>query len=315
MNQKIGRNDPCWCGSGIKFKKCHFGRTSVETTEMESGQPYVKKEWIKSAEEIEKMRRAGRFNGQLMDYVRNLVAVGENTEKIDDQIRTFTLDHGHIPACMNYRGYPKNSCISINEVVCHGIPGKNLVLKEGDIVNVDITTIVDGYHGDQSETFLVGHVDTVSASLVEVAANAMVLGIQSVKPGEKFSEIGRVIQDYVEPFGFSVVLDYTGHGIGRKFHEDPPIYHFRNKELSHFIMAPGMTFTVEPMVNAGTWKVDLDATDGWTVRTRDLKRSAQFEHTVLVTGSGVEILTLPPSLIEKKCIAHLATHELNRLDI
>lgn len=269
--------------------------------------------WIKNAEDIAGMRKASAFNGVLMDYIRDYVKEGISTSKIDDLVREYTLDHGHTPACINYRGYPKASCISINEVVCHGVPNENLILKNGDIVNVDLTTIVNGYHGDQSETFLIGDVSSKARELTIAAANSLVEGITCVTPGTSFAKIGEVIENYVTRLGFSVVVDYTGHGIGKAFHEDPPIYHFKNTETAPYLMAAGMTFTIEPMINEGTWRVLLDKNDGWTVRTKDGKLSAQFEHTVLVTEKGFEILTLTPSQAKAGKITFLATHPLNSL--
>jgi methionyl aminopeptidase len=295
-----GRNDPCWCGSGKKYKKCHLGQ------EMGS-QRQVSSPWIKDAKAIACMRRSGLFNAQLMDYISTYVKPGISTEKLDDLVRTYTYDHGHIPACLGYKKFPKSCCISVNEVVCHGIPNPHVILKEGDIVNIDLTTIVEGYFADQSETFLIGQVTDTARRLTAASANAMILGIRTVRPGESFATIGEVIEAYVHAQGFSVVVDYTGHGIGTAFHEDPPIYHFRNTELKKYIMSPGMIFTIEPMVNEGVWQVDVDPVDRWTVRTKDRKLSAQFEHTILVTEKGFEILTLTPSLLQAGVISHLAT--------
>ena len=267
--------------------------------------------WIKKPAEIEGMRKAGRFNGELMDYIRPFVQPGVSTQYLDDLVERYTRDHGHIPACLNYRGYKKCSCISINEVVCHGVPGEKIILKERDIVNIDLTTIVDGYYADQSETFLLGDVSPEARRLVEVTANAMIEAITAVAPNVSFARIGDLIEDYVHARRYSVVVDFTGHGLGKAFHEDPPIYHFKNSETRPYLMAPGMTFTIEPMINEGTWKVEVDPLDGWTVRTLDRKLSAQFEHTVLVTENGFEILTLTPSQIKARKIAFLATHSKN----
>jgi len=302
-----GRNDPCWCGSGKKYKKCHLDQDLRSPSRSVESMGLVNSKWIKDAHAIEWMRRAGSFNGQLMDYIRPFVQPGISTEKLDDLIRNYTYDHGHIPACLGYKKFPKSSCISVNEVVCHGIPSPNVILKDGDIVNIDLTTIVGGYFGDQSETFLIGQVTDTALRLTTTSANAMVLAIKIVKPGESFATIGTVIEDYVHAQGFSVVRDYTGHGIGTAFHEDPPIYHFRNSEMRPYVMAPGMTFTIEPMVNEGAWQVEIDSVDQWTVRTKDRKLSAQFEHTILVTEKGCEILTLTPSLLQTRVISHLAT--------
>lgn len=304
---KIGRNDFCWCGSGLKYKKCHL---SVDS-KLSSPQAKIVHKWIKTPEMIEGMKKACSFNAKLMDYIRPYVSIGAETEELDRLIKEFTLDNGHIPACLNYRGYPKCSCISPNEVVCHGIPSKGIRLKDGDIVNVDVTTIVDGYFGDQSETFLIGQVSDKAKKLVQTAANSMIEGILTVKPGALFSDIGDAIENYAVARGFSVVVDFTGHGIGKKFHEDPPIYHFKNKETSSFYMAEGMTFTIEPMINEGTFEVDVDEKDDWTVRTRDRLLSAQFEHTILVTSKGFEVLTLTDSQKKAGKICHLSDHKKN----
>ena len=307
-----GRNDPCPCGSGLKYKKCCIGKEgSLAPGKVIKPSGKIVAKWIKKPAEIEGMRRAGRFNGELMDYIRPHVQPGVSTQHLDDLIAAYTRDHGHIPACLNYRGYKKCSCISINEVVCHGVPGEKIFLRDGDIVNVDITTIVNGFYGDQSETFLVGNVSAEARRLVDIAAEAMVEAITSVAPNVSFARIGDLIEEYVHPRGYSVVVDFTGHGLGKAFHEDPPIYHFKNSETRPYLMAPGMTFTIEPMINEGTWKVEVDSQDGWTVRTLDRKLSAQFEHTILVTEKGFEILTLTPSQIKSGKIAFFGNHPKN----
>ena len=307
-----GRNDPCPCGSGLKFKKCCMnkeGGPAPEKIIRPSGKVLAK--WIKKPHEVEGMRRAGRFNGELMDYIREYVKPGVSTKYLDNLVCEYTRDHGHIPACLNYRGFKGCSCISINEVVCHGVPGEKIILRDGDIVNVDLTTIVQGYYADQSETFLLGNVSPTARRLVEVTADSMIEAIAGVAPDVSFARIGDLIEEYVQPRGFSVVVDFTGHGLGRSFHEDPPIYHFKNSETKPYLLAPGMTFTIEPMINEGTWKVEVDPRDGWTVRTLDRKLSAQFEHTVLVTEKGFEILTLTPSQIKARKICFLASHPKN----
>ncbi|MFW5774866.1 MAG: type I methionyl aminopeptidase [Chitinivibrionales bacterium] len=288
----IKRNDLCWCGSGKKYKRCHL------QSDTQKGKEKVVKmtgPMIKTAEEIAAMRRAGAFNGELMDYLRPFIKPGVSSEKIDSLAYEYTIKHGHTPACLGYHGYPKSVCVSKNEVVCHGIPSSEIVLEEGDIVNVDLTTIVDGFHGDSSETFFIGEVAPQTRTLVEVTAHALLKGIEAVKPGANMMAIGKAIEPYVKKNGFSVVQQYTGHGIGRNFHEFFSVYHHVTRDAEDVTMQPGMTFTIEPMVNMGNFRVVTDPQDGWTVRTKDLKLSAQFEHTVLVTDSGVEILTLTPS--------------------
>jgi methionyl aminopeptidase len=245
------------------------------------------------------MRRSGVFNGQLMDYIRRYVVAGAVTDDINTLIHGYTVDHGHIPACLGYRGnkrvFPKSCCISRNNVVCHGIPSKSELLSDGDIVNIDLTTIVDGFHGDSSETFMIGAVDRNARRLVGVAARALIAGIDAVRPGAHLRAIGEAIEPFVNAQGCSVVRQYTGHGIGAKFHESFSVYHHIEPRGEDVIMMPGMTFTIEPMINLGGFEVTTDRKDGWTVRTQDGSLSAQFEHTVLVTDGGAEVLTLTPS--------------------
>jgi methionyl aminopeptidase len=250
---------------------------------------------IKTAQELDGMRRAGAFNGELMDYLRPHVKAGISTEEINTLAHDYTLLHGHTPATLGFHGYPKSLCTSINNVVCHGIPSPDEVLKEGDIVNIDLTTIVDGFYGDSSETFLIGYVSSRARKLVAVTARSLVMAIEGVKPGMPLSAIGRIIQPFIESFGYSVVRDYSGHGIGRGFHENFSVVHHVSKEGDRLILKPGMTFTIEPMINLGKYEVVTDNKDKWTVRTRDRSLSAQFEHTVAVTDSGLEVLTLTPS--------------------
>lgn len=236
------------------------------------------------------MRKACRFNAQLMNYIRPLVKAGMSTEDINVLVHDYTLEYGHIPAPLNYHGFPKSVCTSVNEVVCHGIPSEDQILKEGDIVNVDVTTIVDGYHGDQSETIFIGEVSGDARRVADVSRESMYLGIEAVRPGIPLVEVCGVIEDYVHSKGCSVVRDFTGHGIGRKFHEDPQVPHYRTASAARFMLEPGMTFTIEPMVNLGDYRVKV-LDDDWTAVTKDGSLSAQYEHTVLVTETGHEILT------------------------
>jgi methionyl aminopeptidase len=241
--------------------------------------------------ERQSMRNACSFNAQLMDYLRPHVREGISTGELDRLAEDYTRQHGHVPACLGYRGYPKTICTSVNEVVCHGIPG-DYTLKSGDIVNVDITTIVDGWYGDQSETFLVGEVSDEARELTQVTFDCLWLGIHAIKPFCKVTDIGRAIERHAHAHRFSVVREYQGHGIGQSFHQDPGIPHYVPKHGPAPALLPGMCFTVEPMINAGDWRTELDRTDGWTVRTRDRRLSAQFEHTILLTETGPEVLTL-----------------------
>ncbi len=240
--------------------------------------------------ERDAMRAAGRFNAQLMDFVRRYVKPGVTTGKLDQMIYAYTREHGHQPACLGYQGFPKSSCTSINDVVCHGIPG-GYVLAEGDIVNIDVTTIVDGWIGDQSETFLIGCVSDQARAVTQCAFDCLYLGMDAIRPSGRVADIGRAITSEAHRRGFSVVREYVGHGVGQKFHQEPSIPHYPTRQSYRQRIEPGMCFTVEPMINIGTRETVLDPNDGWTVRTRDGKLSAQFEHTILMTEDGPEILT------------------------
>lgn len=241
--------------------------------------------------EREAMRASCRFNAELMDFVRDLVQPGVTTESIDDAVRTYTLDHGHVPACLGYQGFPKHCCTSINEVICHGIPGPQ-VLQSGDIVNVDLTTIVDGWFGDSSETFLIGDVSPAATAVTQCSFDCLHLAIDALTPDCTIASIGQAIVPVAQERGFSVVREYVGHGLGRQFHQDPSIPHYPTPASKSQRLKPGFCFTIEPMINEGLRHTKLDRRDGWTVRTKDGKLSAQFEHTILMTEEGPEILTL-----------------------
>lgn len=246
---------------------------------------------ILNKEDQEHMRAAGRFNAQLMDAVRPMVVVGTTLEEINQFVHQYTIDHGHTPAPLNYKGFPKSCCISVNNVICHGIPN-HYVLRDGDIVNVDLTTIVDGWHGDSSETFLIGNVNDEAKRLVQCSFDCLYKGIDAITPGGQVKSIGFAIIGHANIRGFGVVRQFIGHGIGRRFHQDPQIPHYPHAQLGAFVIQPGMCFTIEPMINAGKVDVVIDQQDGWTARTVDGKLSAQFEHTILMTENGPEILTL-----------------------
>jgi len=235
------------------------------------------------------MRKAGRLAAETLDFITPHVQPGVTTEELDRLCHEFILDHKAIPAPLNYRGFPKSICTSVNHVVCHGIPGAKL-LKKGDIVNIDITVIKDGWHGDTSQTFYVGEPGILARRLVETTREAMIEGIRLVRPGARLGDIGHAIQKYGEARGYSVVREYCGHGIGRIFHEDPQVLHY-GRPGSGVELAAGMCFTIEPMLNAGRPETKL-LPDAWTAVTKDHSLSAQWEHTVLVTDSGVEVLTL-----------------------
>lgn len=236
------------------------------------------------------MRAAGKFNAQLMDYIREHVRAGITTSEIDRLVHEYTISHKHTPATLGYLGYSKSCCTSVNEVICHGIPN-DYELKEGDIVNVDITSIVDGWHGDQSETFLIGQVTDSARAVTQCAFDAMHRAIAALTPGCPVSVIGENVVAEAEKWGFSVVREYVGHGLGRRFHQYPNVPHVPDRKSRQDPLLPGMCFTVEPMINAGTRFTKLDTRDNWTVRTRDGSLSAQFEHTILMSETGPEILT------------------------
>lgn len=237
------------------------------------------------------MRAAGTANAQLLDYARPHVKAGISTAEINELVHEWTISRGYKPATLGYHGFPKSCCTSINEVICHGIPG-DYVLKEGDIVNLDLTTIVDGWHGDQSETFLIGEVSERKRSVTQCAFDTLYLAIEALEPGCRVSSIGETIVPEAHRRGFSVVREYVGHGLGKQFHLEPSIPHFPNRQARIDRLHPGMCFTVEPMINAGSRYSKCDKADGWTVRTKDAAPSAQFEHSILMTEDGPEILTM-----------------------
>ena len=243
-----------------------------------------------SKREIEKMRQAGRLAAQLLDHLAPMVTPGVSTLEINDEAERWTQEKGAKSAPLGYNGFPKSICTSINEVICHGIPNAEEILRDGDIINIDVTPILDGYHGDTSRTFFVGTPSPVAKKLVEVTEECLTRGIAEVKPGARVGDIGAAIQEYAEANGFSVVRDFVGHGINRIFHTAPQIPHY-GKRGKGKRLREGMVFTIEPMINEGTWEATV-LNDGWTAITKDRKLSAQFEHTIAVTESGVEILTL-----------------------
>ncbi len=250
---------------------------------------------LMSKREIEKMRQAGQLAAQLLNYLEPMVQPGVSTLELNDAAEAWTQKHGAKSAPLGYMGFPKSICTSVNEVVCHGIPSAKQILKEGDIINIDVTPLVEGYHGDTSKTFFVGEPSAIARKLVEVTEECLMRGIAAVKPGGRIGDIGAAIQEYAEAQGFSVVRDFVGHGVGRIFHMPPQIPHYGTRGKGKKIR-PGMVFTIEPMINEGTWEVEVLA-DKWTAVTKDRKLSAQFEHTIAVTENGVEILTLLPDRV------------------
>jgi len=285
---QISRNDPCWCGSGKKYKKCHLAQDE-RLAEMEmAGCLVPSRDLIKTDKQIEGIRQACRLSNDILDMVASRIGVGVQTKEIDRWVYEYTLEHGGIPASLNYQGYPCSVCTSINHVVCHGIPDETR-LRDGDIVNVDVTTILNGYYGDVSRMFMIGEPSREARELVRVARECLYIGIEQVKPYNRIGDIGYAIEQYANQHGYSVVQDYGGHGVGLEFHEEPFVHHYGEREEG-MVLVPNMVFTVEPMINMGQYHC-LRLDDGWTAVTRDGLPSAQWEHTVRVTEDGVEILS------------------------
>ena len=277
--QKIGRNDPCWCGSGKKYKTCHMAfDEKIHHYELE-GHIVPSRSILKTKEQIQGIKDSSVINVAVLDAVAKMIGPGVSTQQIDDVVHKVTVKMGGIPAPLNYEGYPKSVCTSINEVVCHGIPSKDVILKEGDIVNVDVSTLYKGYFSDSSRMFCIGEVSEEKKKLVDVTKECMLKGLEMVKPWNFLGDMAQVINDHAKANGYSVVVEIGGHGIGLEFHEEP------------FVSYVTKVFTIEPMVNMGTSEVYVDDEDGWTVYTEDGKPSAQWEITVAVTEDGHEVLT------------------------
>lgn len=245
---------------------------------------------IKTPEQIEGIRRSGVVNTGVLDLVAREIHAGMSTLEIDKMVYDYTVSHGAIPAPLNYEGFPKSVCTSVNEVVCHGIPSEFEILEEGDIVNVDVSTILDGYYSDASRMFVIGQTTPEKQRLVDVARECLEIGMNAARPYGFVGDIGNAIEKHAKKNGFSVVRDLCGHGVGLEFHEEPDVEHFGRKGTG-MLLVPGMVFTIEPMINMGDWRVFVDEEDGWTVVTEDELPSAQWEHTFVMTDDGLEILT------------------------
>ncbi len=256
----------------------------------EHGHLVPTRELIKTPEQIEGIRRSGVVNTGVLDLVAQEIKEGMSTAAIDKLVYEYTKDHGAIPAPLNYEGFPKSVCTSINEVVCHGIPSEKEILWDGDIINVDVSTILDGYYSDASRMFMIGNVSPEKRRLVEVTKECLKIGMEAAKPFGYVGDIGHAIQKHAEKNGYSVVRDLCGHGVGLEFHEEPEVCHFGRKGTG-MVLVPGMVFTIEPMINMGRYQVYIDADDNWTVLTDDGLPSAQWEHTFVMTDSGLEVLT------------------------
>ena len=306
---RLGANDPCWCGSGRKFKRCHKASLdriqpgalspmrlvpdSIERPPYaDTGERSVRGESdVKSAEVIERMRRTGAAAGEVLARVGAAIAPGVTTDELDELCHDACIAAGGYPSPLNYGGFPKSICTSVNEVICHGIPD-NRALRDGDIVNLDVTLYREGVHGDTNATWGVGTIDPLSQQLIDVTRACLELAIAQVAPGRLFNSVGKAIQRHAEDNGFGVVRAFIGHGVGETFHSDLQILHYFDPgDIRRF--EEGMTFTIEPMISVGDWHHRLWA-DDWTAVTVDGRRTAQFEHTLLVTADGVELLTLAP---------------------
>ena len=285
-----GRNEPCWCGSGKKYKKCHAAIDERLQECYLNGQEVIYRHLLKTPEDIEGIKRSAAINVGVLDMVTERIAPCVTTAEVDQWIYDYTVEHGGIPADLNYEGFPKSVCTSINDVVCHGIPSERDVLREGDIVNVDCSTILDGYFSDSSRMFCIGEVSPERKKLVDVTRESIQRGLAQVKPWNTLGDMAHAVQTYVEENGFNVVREFGGHGIGKEFHEDPFVSHV-GEPGEGVVLAPGMCFTIEPMVNAGGADIDMNDPNGWTVRTADGSDSAQWEVQLVVTDTGYELLS------------------------
>lgn len=287
---KLGRNDLCWCGSGRKYKGCHLGFDERLAVLASKEKLVPTHEMIKNREQIEGIRDAGRLNTEILDMISDYVKEGISTGEIDRIVHDYTISHGGIPAPLGFEGYPKSVCTSIDDVVCHGIPDDRRILRAGEIVNVDVTTIRNGYYGDASRMYCIGKVSEEKRRLVRVAKECLDRGFAAVKPWGYLGDVGYAVNTHAQENGYSVVVEIGGHGVGLEFHEEPWISHI-GEPGTDMVLAPGMIFTIEPMVNMGCADVWQDDDDGWTIRTDDGLPSAQWEYTVLVTEQGAEVLT------------------------
>ncbi|MBZ9637289.1 methionyl aminopeptidase [Clostridium sp. FP1] len=284
----LSRNDICWCGSGKKYKKCHMEQDIfISNIEQKVGYK-IPRDIMKTEEQIDGIRKSCKLTHEILDMVGERIKVGVATNEINTWVHEYTVEHNAYPAPLGYGGFPKSVCTSINDVICHGIPD-DTVLKDGDIVNVDVTCILDGYYGDANRMFIMGEASKEAIDLVRVSKECLDLGIQQVKPYNTLGDIGNAIQKHAESLGYSVVYDYGGHGVGLEFHEEPFVPHI-GKKGEGTILLPNMTFTIEPMINIGSPEADV-LEDDWTAVTIDGSLSSQWEHTIRVTETGYEILT------------------------
>lgn len=289
MSLKIGRNEPCWCGSGRKYKTCHQNFDARIQTVADQGRPVPSHDIIKNPEQIEKIKESCKINIAVLDYIEKNIHEGMNTAEIDKIVYDMTTDMGGIPAPLNYEGYPYSVCTSLNDQVCHGFPSENVVLKSGDILNIDCSTILNGYFSDSSRMFCIGEISPEKKKLVDVTKECVEIGLKEVKPWGYLGDMGQAVHDHAYANGYTVVREIGGHGVGLEFHEDPWVSYnsVRGQEM---LMVPGMIFTIEPMVNMGGVEIYTDEENNWEVYTKDHKPSAQWEIMVLVTEEGNEVL-------------------------
>jgi len=284
----LTRNDICWCGSGKKYKRCHMDQ-DIFISNIEKKVGYkIPRDIMKTEEQIDGIRKSCKLTHEVLDMVSERIKVGVTTNEINTWVHEYTVEHNAYPAPLGYGGFPKSVCTSINDVICHGIPD-DTVLKDGDIVNVDVTCILDGYYGDANRMFIIGEASKEAIDLVRVSKECLELGMEQVKPYNTLGDIGNAIQQHAESLGYSVVYDYGGHGVGIEFHEEPFVPHI-GKKGEGMILLPNMTFTIEPMINIGSPEADV-LEDDWTAVTIDGSLSSQWEHTIRVTETGYEILT------------------------
>ena len=287
--KKIGRNDPCPCGSGKKYKKCHCQFDEKLKELQQEGHIIPSHDMIKTPEQIEKIKESGKINIAVLDYVAEHIKAGVTTQQIDDWVYEQTTSRGAIPAPLNYEGFPKSVCTSVNDQVCHGIPSEDVVLQEGDIINVDVSTILDGYFSDSSRMFCIGEVSKEKKKLVDVTKECVEIGLKNVKPWGLLGDMGHAVHMHAVENGYTVVKEIGGHGVGLQFHEDPYVSYV-SEPGTGMVMAPGMMFTIEPMVNMGTDEFYVDEVDEWQIYTDDGQPSAQWEVQVLVTEDGYELI-------------------------
>lgn len=290
MSVKLGRNDPCWCGCGRKYKACHQSFDEKIERYRESGCIVPAHDIIKTQKDIEGIKASAKINVAVLDYVAEHIKAGMSTEDIDRMVYEKTTAMGGIPAPLNYEGFPKSVCTSLNDEVCHGIPSEDIILKDGDIINVDVSTILNGYFSDSSRMFLIGEVSEEKKKLVEVAKECLEVGLKEVKPWGFLGDMGQAVHDHAYAHGYTIVREIGGHGIGKEFHEEPWVGYHSTKG-TQMLLVPGMMFTIEPMVNMGQADIYIDDENNWTVYTEDGQPSAQWEIQVLVTEDGAEVIS------------------------